>query len=242
MTGGRHATSARSANRVDGIIFDKDGTLFDFHGTWNVWAAQAIRELAGDDETAARRIASALLYDLDAGRFEKESPVIAGTNREAAECAAAALPGRNVEEIERFLMLSSAEAPLAPAVPLAPFLSGLKAVGLRLGVMTNDTEYGARAHLSVAGVETHFDFIAGFDSGYGAKPDPGPLLAFASQSGLAPERIVMVGDSTHDLLAGRAAGMQVLGVLTGMAARAELAPHADDVFPDIGHLTAWIAA
>ena len=111
---------------VDGILFDKDGTLFDFHGTWSLWAAQAIRDLAEGAEGVAERIAAEMAYDLDAGRFAPGSPVIAGTNREAAECAARALPHRSVEEIERFLMLSSAAAPLAPAVPLAPLLEGLR--------------------------------------------------------------------------------------------------------------------
>ena len=66
------------------------------------------------------------------------------------------------------------------------------------------------------------------------------MLAFAKQIGVAPERIVMVGDSTHDLFAGRAAGMKTIGVLTGMAVEGDLAPHADVVLPDIGHIPAWL--
>ena len=60
--------------------------------------------------------------------------------------------------------------------------------------------------------------------------------------GLAPARVVMVGDSTHDLIAGRAAGMQTVGVLTGPASRADLGKLADAVLPDIGHLPAWLTA
>jgi phosphoglycolate phosphatase len=65
-------------------------------------------------------------------------------------------------------------------------------------------------------------------------------LAFACALGLDPGRVVMVGDSLHDLVAGRAAGMQTVGVLTGLACRDELAPCADVVLPDIGHLTTWL--
>ena len=50
----------------------------------------------------------------------------------------------------------------------------------------------------------------------------------------------MVGDSTHDLLAGRAAGMKTAAVLTGMANEGELAPFADVVMQDIGHLPGWL--
>ena len=46
----------------------------------------------------------------------------------------------------------------------------------------------------------------------------------------------MVGDSTHDLMAGRAAGMPTIGVLTGMAGAATLAPYADIVLSNIGEI------
>ncbi len=228
--------------RADGILFDKDGTLFDFAATWNVWAAGMIRGFANGDDSLARAIADALVFDLDAGSFRPESFVIAGTNREAAEAVARAMPGSDVDRIEDRLMQGAAGAPLVPPVPLVPFLDGLAAQGLRLGVMTNDSEYSARAQLRSAGVDTHFDFIAGFDSGYGAKPDPAPLLAFADIHRLDPARVVMVGDSTHDLIAGRRAGMQTVAVLTGMAMTDELAPYADVVLPDIGHMSDWLAA
>ena len=228
--------------RVDGLLFDKDGTLFDFGATWNAWAAGMIREFAGADEAMAERIAAELDYDLATQQFLPHSAIIAGTNRDAAEAVARAVPGQEVAEVEIRLMHAAADAPLAPAVPLAPYLEGLSGRGLRLGVMTNDTEYAARAHLREAGVEAHFDFIAGFDSGFGAKPAPGPLLAFADAVQMDPARVAMVGDSTHDLIAGRAAGMQTIAVLTGVAGAEELAPHADVVFPDIGHITGWLDA
>jgi phosphoglycolate phosphatase len=61
-------------------------------------------------------------------------------------------------------------------------------------------------------------------------------LAFANALGLSPAEVLMVGDSLHDLHAGRAAGMRTLGVLTGVAGAEVLAPHADYVLPDIGGL------
>jgi len=228
-------------SRADAILFDKDGTLFDFHATWSTWAGQVIRDLAEGDAAVAARIAETAHYDLWAERFLPTSPIVAGTNREAAECVAAALPGRDVDESETHLMLSAARAPRAPAVPLAPYLDGLRGRGLRLGVVTNDTEYGARAHLGATGVLERFDFVAGFDSGHGAKPAPGPLLAFSRAMSVVPGRVVMVGDSTHDLIAGRAAGMACVGVLTGTALKADLAPFADAVLPDIGHLPHWLS-
>ena len=127
-----------------------------------------------------------------------------------------------------------------PAAALAPFLGGLRRSGLALGVATNDAEAPARAHLSDAGVADYFDFIAGYDSGHGAKPGAGPLLAFARAVGHPPGACAMVGDSLHDLHAARAAGMRAVGVLTGIASRAELAPMADVVLPSIADLPDWL--
>jgi phosphoglycolate phosphatase len=168
------------------------------------------------------------------------SPVIAGTGREAAECVAQALPGVDLDALELRMNTSAAHAPLAPAVPLSPLLAALSGRGLALGVMTNDSEMGALAHLQGAGVQDHFDFIAGFDSGFGAKPDAAPLLAFCDHMRLSPGRVAMVGDSNHDLMAGRAAGMVTIGVLTGIAGADDLAPLADVVLPNIGALPQWL--
>lgn len=231
-----------ASRQIRGILFDKDGTLFDFGGTWNVWAGGVLADLARGDADRLAALADAAGYDLTTRAFLPHSPIIAETNRAVAECLAQALPGVDIDALERHLMETAATAPLVPAVPLGPLLDGLLAMDLRLGVMTNDTESGARAHLGTAGVAARFHFIAGFDSGHGAKPSAQPLLAFATSQGLDPRDVAMVGDSTHDLQAGRAAGMVCVGVLSGPASRATLAPLADVVLPDIGHLPGWLMA
>lgn len=226
--------------KLDGILFDKDGTLFDFRATWDSWAAALIAELADGNAALAEDIARQIAFDLSEGAFLPHSPVIAGTGREAAECVARAMPEADVDALEMHMNTSAAAAPLAPAVPLRPLLTDLSEMGLSLGVMTNDSEMGAQAHLQTAGILDCFDFVAGFDSGYGAKPDAAPLLAFCEQQSLTPARVAMVGDSTHDLLAGRNAGMVTIGVLTGIATEADLAPLADVVLRNIGDLPDWL--
>ncbi|PJE35497.1 phosphatase [Pseudooceanicola lipolyticus] len=227
--------------RVDAILFDKDGTLFDFGATWEGWAESFLLRATGGDRPRAARIGQHIGFDLQARRFEPGSIVIAGTPDEVTERLLPHFPDRGFDDILRMLNEEAENAPQAEAVPLLPLLGRLRDLGLRLGVATNDAEAPALVHLEAAGVRGYFDFIAGCDSGHGAKPQPGQLLAFAERIGLAPDRIVMVGDSTHDLIAGRSAGMQTVAVLTGLAEAAVLAPYADAVLPDIGHLPAWLA-
>lgn len=219
---------------IRAILFDKDGTLFDFQATWGAWAGTLITDLAGGDPALAAGLAEAMQFDAVAGRFLPDSPVIAGTGHEVALLLAPHLPGVDLGTLESRLAAGAAEAPLVEAVPLRALLALLRGAGYRLGVATNDFESVARQHL--AGVLDLFDFVAGFDSGHGGKPEPGMLLAFARACGVPAPSVLMVGDSRHDLIAGRAAGMRTLAVLTGVAGADDLADLADAVRPDIGHL------
>jgi phosphoglycolate phosphatase len=54
------------------------------------------------------------------------------------------------------------------------------------------------------------------------KPHPDPVVAAASGLGVAPTACVMVGDTSVDMRAGKAAGAQTIGVLTGFGERDEL--------------------
>ena len=86
------------------------------------------------------------------------------------------------------------------------------------------------------GLMDRFGFIAGFDSGHGEKPAPGMVTAFIQHQGLAPNQVMMVGDSPHDCKAGRAAGAVTVGVTCGGATADQLAPFADHIVDDIRHL------
>lgn len=225
---------------IRGILFDKDGTLFNFQATWSGWSAGLIADLAGGDGTLALVLAEAIGYDLQTGHFARDSPVIAGTPPEIAQALLPYLPGNSLSGLVTRMNGLASLAQMAPAVPLAPLLTALRRRGLRLGLATNDGEAPARAHLASVGIAGLFDYVAGSDSGHGGKPHPGMLLAFAAEQALDPSQVAMVGDSAHDLAAGRAAGMATVGVLTGPALAADLAPLADVVLSDIGHLPAWL--
>ena len=225
---------------IQGIIFDKDGTLFDFNATWGVWTREMLESEAGHDPALFARLADVLGYDLPTATFRPESMVIASTAGELAEMIRSVLPDLDTDALLSRMNAAAAAVTQVEAVPLQSYFARLRDFGLRLGIATNDAEAPARAHLERAGVTRHFDFIAGYDSGHGGKPAPGQLLAFCVQTGLRPDQCVMVGDSTHDLHAGRAAGMRTIGVLTGPALRAELTPLADIVLPSIGHIPDWL--
>lgn len=222
---------------IRGIIFDKDGTLFNFQATWAIWAEQLLTGLMAD---RAPELAAVIGFDLARRQFAPDSPVIAETTSTLAGVMLPHLPGWDRPRLVAHMKALAAAVPLAEAVPLKPYLQGLTGRGLVLGIATNDDETSAHAQLNRAGIAEAFRFVAGYDSGHGGKPAPGQLLAFLAATGFAADEVAMVGDSRHDLDAGRAAGMHTVGVLTGPATVEVLAPLADVVLPDIGHLPGWI--
>jgi phosphoglycolate phosphatase len=224
---------------LDALIFDKDGTLFDFRASWGQWTALLVDEVLSDP-AARSQIEAALGYDRANNGFRPDSIVIAHSTPEIVDFLAPMLPHLSDAKLNEIMNRLAGETQLVPACDLPATLSAMRTSGLRLGSATNDTEGSARNHLTRAGVIDLFDFVAGCDSGWGGKPAPGQLVAFCDRLGLNPARVAMVGDSLHDMEAGARAGMTRIAVLTGVAQRADLAPHADVVLSDIGEILGWL--
>jgi phosphoglycolate phosphatase len=227
---------------IRGVIFDKDGTLFDFQSTWGIWTAQILERIAGSDEELLRQLAQALGYDVPTRRVQPGSVIVAGTPMEIAAVIHGYIPAMGQAQICDRLNQEAETAPQVLVTDLHRLTGELRRRDLGLCVMTNDAEIPARAHLASVQALDLFDFVIGSDSGFGAKPQAAPLLALADKMDIPAAACVMVGDSAHDLRAGRAAGMRTVAVLTGLAEAAELAPLADAVLPDVSHLSAWITA
>ena len=138
----------------DGILFDKDGTLFDFHKTWSNWTSDAIEYLCGDNSAKKKLVAKALGYDQKNQSFLKSSLLIAGTAEQAAEKIAPIINNMSQHEIEIFLLNSAKKVKLIEVIPLEKFLKNLTLKGLKIGLVTNDFEAVAHSHLKTAGIHT----------------------------------------------------------------------------------------
>jgi len=98
---------------------------------------------------------------------------------------------------------------------VAEGVAALHARGLRLACVTNKPFALADALLAQCGLRPAFDLVLGGDSLPRRKPDPMPLFKVCSDFGVAPAALLMIGDSTHDATAARAAGCPVLVVPYG---------------------------
>jgi pyrophosphatase PpaX len=101
-------------------------------------------------------------------------------------------------------------------------LAVLHARGMTLGVVTSKVEWAAREAYERYGLGEFLSVQVFHDDTERHKPDPEPLLHAARKGGLDVARTVYVGDSVHDMAAGKAAGMRTIGALWGPSGPEEL--------------------
>jgi phosphoglycolate phosphatase len=225
---------------IRGILFDKDGTLLDYHATWTPLNRAVARIVAGGDEDLAQDLLKYGGQDDAAGIVEPGSLLAASNTHEIAQAWTKLVPDHGQENLTKLMDDVFQRDGAETAVPidgLRDCIQALNKHGLKLGVATSDSESGAVATLSPFDVLPFFDFIAGYDSGHGVKPGPGMVQGFCKACDLNVTNVAVVGDNIHDLEMGKAAGAGVVvGVLSGTSSAEDLEPLADFVLKDISML------
>jgi len=224
---------------IKGILFDKDGTLLDFHATWMPAyrsAAEIVSRDAGHPELADRLLAIGG-YDHQTGRCKSGLALASGTNADIARLWAQACgldDGMQLVTRLEGIFAREAAARAVPVGDLAALFTRLTERGLHLGIATMDSEALAHATMSLFQIGAFLSFVCGYDSGFGEKPGPGMVAAFCDRLGLEPAEVMVVGDTLHDLHMGRAAGAGlVVGVLSGTGTRDILESHCDHLLENV---------
>ena len=229
---------------IKGIVFDKDGTLLYFNETWVPVNRIIASLIANGNKDVISQMLSESGQDDVAGTVGSGSLLATGNNVEIAEAWQKYAPHHNVETITELINnvgKSAATFTAKPVINLQETILKLAKKGLKIGLATNDSYDSAIATLSPFNILGHFDFICGYDSGYGLKPGGGMVLRFCEQTGVDPSEVVVVGDNAHDMEMAMAANVILrVGVLTGNSAEHELTALADVVIPSISDLSAII--
>lgn len=198
--------------RIRALCFDVDGTLSDTDDLY-------VRRLSGWLRTArlplnvldrarlARRI---VMKSEDAGNLLYGLPDRLGVDgplerlREAAD-----RKGRNGKPT--FLLIEGVVEMLARLQPHYP-----------MAVVSARNERGTRRFLRRFELEAFFPHVCTAQTCRYTKPFPDPVRWAAGRMGVPPENCLMIGDTTVDIRAGRAAGAQTVGVLCGFGEADEL--------------------
>jgi phosphoglycolate phosphatase len=232
-------TGQPTSPAIRGILFDKDGTLFDFQKSWSPINLRAAAHAAGADQALLLRLLAAAGIDSATGHALPDSLIAAGNAEEIAAAwidAGSLMPKAALTaDLDRIFLEGAMD--MVPAADLPALFLRLTAAGLVLGIASSDSEAAVRRAAERFGIAAQISFLCGYDSGFGPKPTDGMPLAFCRTVGLPPAAVAVVGDSVHDMEMGRRAGLGLrIGVLTGAGTRETLAPHAHAVIAGIADL------
>ena len=197
----------------DAAIIDLDGTMVDTLGDFAQALGRMLDDLAlpGIERTHIERM-------VGKGSEHLIKSVLHHVLAQAGQAPAAI----NTEAIypqawaryqHHYLAINGQYAQVYPGVPEG--LQALRSAGLRLACLTNKPTAFALPLLRAKGLDGFFDQVFGGDAFERKKPDPLPLVKTCAALGSAPARTLMVGDSSNDAQAARAAGCPVLLVTYG---------------------------
>lgn len=208
---------------VEAAIVDLDGTMVDTLGDF-CWALNCmLRDLPApfchqqvDQSTVGQ------LVGKGSEHLIKSVLALVGSGCHAVNLDAGEQAGADLAALytpawasyqRHYLAVNGQHAEVYPGVLAG--LAYLKAQGLKLACLTNKPTIFAQALLKDKGLAGFFEHVYGGDAFERKKPDPLPLLKTCEALGSAPERTLMIGDSSNDAQAARAAGCPVLLVTYG---------------------------
>jgi phosphoglycolate phosphatase len=188
------------------ILFDLDGTLVDSVGDL-AWCANAMLERLGltvrDEQSARSWVGNGL------ERFVKR--VLTG---EMDAEPAVDLYERGLEIFrELYAVHASDRSVVYPGV--VETLQRLSSKDLKLACVTNKPEPFTSRLITEMGLDAYFELVVAGNTTARKKPDPMPLHYAADHFGFAYDRCLMVGDSSNDVVAARAAGFAIACVPYG---------------------------
>jgi len=127
-------------------------------------------------------------------------------------------------ETYREFNLARHDALVRPFPGIRGALDGLREGGAALALVTSKARAGAQRGLRVCGLDDLFRTIVAADDVEKHKPDPTPVVTALEHLDTRPHQAVFVGDSPHDMAAGRAAGVRTAAALWGPFPRDALEP------------------
>lgn len=196
-------------------IIDLDGTLVDTLGDFMAVLQHTLADMGCHPIEIARVDRAFIEFTVGKGTEDLLRRSLAHAwglpDDDAQVLAAVPEAWRHYEP--NYLRLNGQHSAVFPGA--AEGLAQLRALGVPLACLTNKPTALAEQLLRAKGLRSHFLHVFGGDAFARKKPDPLPLLKTCEALGAAPRDTLMVGDSSNDAQAARAAGCPVLLVTYG---------------------------
>ena len=216
-------SAAIDPQRIHLVLFDLDGTLVDSVGDLG-WCGQQMRQRLGLPSQSPEMARVWVGNGLE--RFVKR--VLTG-DIEAEPPQPLYVSGLEIFR-ELYAQHASDRCTLYPGV--LETLQQLGASHLKLACVTNKPEPFTSQLIESMGLDSFFELVVAGDTTARKKPDPMPLHYAADHFGLDYRQCLMVGDSSNDVRAARAAGFAIVCVPYGYNHGRDIRDSAPDLVVD----------
>ena len=201
--------------KIQALCFDVDGTLSDTDDQYVLKFEKFFRPIKfllrdQDAHHAARHF---VMWSEAPGNLLLGIPDTLGLDDELASLADR-IARRRPKPLKHFLLIEGVQEMLATLYGKYP-----------MSVVTARGEEGTLQFLEQYDLLRYFNVVVTALTAEHTKPYADPIIHAAQVMGVAPEHCLMIGDTTVDMRAGKAAGAQTVGVLCGFGEEAELRNH-----------------
>lgn len=201
---------------IEGILFDKDGTLIELHLLWSHWFEQVWDEILHQQPSitcSKEKVAESIGLDLKKTFISATGPLAIGTMEDITIIVAHhlyvdQLPWNTAVQTVRNSMSEvhstiDWEQSLQPVLGLKNFLENASKSGVKMGVVTSDDTDIALQHLKILQLDQYFHSILGSEQIDFPKPFAEIGIKSCEEMGIDPKDIVVFGDTNSDMLLGK---------------------------------------
>ncbi len=203
---------ALDLSRIQALCFDVDGTLSDTDDLYTAKFARYFRlvRFLFRDQDYARAARRFVMWAEAPGNTLLGLPDLVGLDDEFLALWEW-LNRRRPRPMKHFMLVPGVDAMLRQLEGKYP-----------MAIVSARDDKSTRAFLDQFGLTGYFDPIVTAITAAHTKPFPDPILYAARKMGVRPENCLMIGDTSVDIRAGKAAGAQTVGVLCGFGEEPEL--------------------
>lgn len=231
------------AHHIQGILFDKDGTLIELHSLWSMWFEMVCDEVGRQQpgiSYSKRELAESVGLDMNRKRISHRGPLAIGTMEDIAIIMAFHLYHRELpwNEAVQTIRQSMAEVHetinwkqlLRPLQGLEAFLEKASESGVKMGVVTSDDTDIAEQHLDLLNINHFFHSVIGSDQIELPKPFPNIGQKACEEMNIHSHQVIVIGDTNGDMNLGKNLNaVASIGIVTGSDENADHLTDADYV-------------
>lgn len=233
---------------LKGIIFDKDGTLFDYSSVWHDVIVKSVDksfEKSNNKLKEQRKKNLITLLGLDENGKTNSKGVIFShgkfniTKKGLRYCITNLMrPStlikhtKNIQNYNNIFIEEKIKT--MDFSKQRNLLKNLKQLGYKIAIVTVDTRISANIFLKHMGIEDYVDYVSTKDDEFKNKPNPDSFNHFCNKFNLKTKEVAMVGDTFSDMKYGKnSQAGYLIGLLWGANDFERLNKIADVVYPTI---------